>query len=146
MMSILAKLTKEDESALDMYLNQCLYAMRCNVNDSSGRSSFSMLYGRLPTINMENILTQRPIDYSDEYHRSALQTMHHAFIETAKYMRKAMKDRNSHFNKNLKEVELDVGHHVMLKNFTPTSKLSMKWLQNYVIKKKMGTTHSSLEM
>ena len=64
--------------------------------------------------------------------------MHHAFIETAKHAKKAMSNRNKQFNKNLKPVDLEIGHHVMRRNYTPTSKLSMKWLPNFIITDKNG--------
>ena len=138
LMDILAKMTKGDEQSWDLHLNQCLYAMRCNVNESTGVSPFMALYSRPACLALESLLTPRVKDYSEDFHKSVLQNMHHAFIETAKHAKKAMSNRNKQFNKNLKPVDLEIGHHVMRRNYTPTSKLSMKWLPNFIITDKNG--------
>lgn len=102
------------------------------------RHHFFEIYKRLPVIRLENLLEPKKKNYSEEYHDAVLQNMHHAFIETTKYKRKSMKARNIQYNKKLQPHTFKVGDHVLLKNFKPTSKLSLKWQPYFVITEKHG--------
>ena len=124
----------------DTFLKPVLFAYRTAVQKSIKTSPFFLMYGRLPTLPFDDILTpSHSPSYNDnpsmaEEVSSQLRT---AFRAAQSYLKEAAKKQSQHRTKKEASVDIGVGSHVLLRNEVipvgHSRKLVPKWIGPYVI-------------
>lgn len=137
--SIIAKRLDDHLSTWDVYLNQALAAIRFSISDSSQFSPYSLVFGRDPTLPIDNLLKPRRKYLGEEHHIIALEKSHESFMLVHQNLRKAKRRQAKYANKNIKEDhELKIGTPVFLKNNLRKNKLQSRWIPYYRIVKING--------
>ena len=135
---VLAKKLENDTSTWDIYLNQTLAAVRYNINESSRFSPFFLLYNRDVVLPIDNLLKPHRRYLGEEPHKIALEKQHQSFVLVHRQLKKAKRKQAKYADKNSKEVTLQVGDPVYVKNHLRKSKLHDKWRPYYRIVEKRG--------
>lgn len=155
---ILAKRVAQTPNQWDVYLNQALAAIRFNVNSSTKRSPFYLMYNRDVNLPLDNILKPRRRYHGDEMHEVALEHQHKNFLEVYKNMKTAKRNQTERANRKAKPICFQIGDPVFYKNRRKHSKLDVKFKPfyriieqkspvNYVIKNQLTqeTIHAHVE-
>ena len=133
----LSKMMEGQLDSWDVVLNQALCALRCQPSKTTRASPFSILYGRQPTLPIDNILKPRRKYMGEDFFEMALENQHKMFMQVYKNSRKAKKEQAEYTDKknNCKEVNFKVGDHVYYKNHSKSNKLESNWKTHYIIVK-----------
>ena len=102
---ILSKMIADNQQSWDLHLCQCLAAIRFSVSESSKFSPYYLLYTRDVVLHVDNILQLRRKYFGEDFHQTALQEQHRAFLHVKNYLKKAKKHQAKYADKNAKEVK-----------------------------------------
>ena len=95
----------DNQQSWDLHLCQCLAAIRFSVSESSKFSPYYLLYTRDVVLHVDNILQRRRKYFGEDFHQTALQEQHRAFLHVKNYLKKAKKHQAKYADKNAKEVK-----------------------------------------
>lgn len=56
---MISKYVNDGDVNWDLQINACLTAIRCTPSESTGYSSFYLMYGRDPVLSLDTLLTPR---------------------------------------------------------------------------------------
>ena len=119
--SLLVKRLNDHVNTWDIHLNQALAAIRFNVSTSKNFSPFAIMFGRDPTLPIDNLLKPRRKCLGQEHHLIALEKSHESFMLVHRNLRKAKKRQAHYANQGAKDIDYKVGDPVFLKINTQKS-------------------------
>ena len=96
------------------------------------------MFGRDPTLPIDNLLKPRRKYLGKEHHLITLEKSHESFMLVHRNLRKAKKCQAHYANQGAKDIDYKVGDPIFLKNNTQTNKLASKYLLYYRSIKKTG--------
>ena len=97
-------------------LPQALFAMRNGISESTGHSSFFLVYGRDPVTPLDSLLKPRMRYYGDDYVPTALQRLHCAFSHVAANTKEARERNKRYAARHARQVTFKVGDAVYFHN------------------------------
>lgn len=112
----MAKKLEDNLSTWDVFLNQTLAAIRFNVNESAGYTTFYLLYTRHVVLPIDNILKSRHRYLGEDPHKIALEQQHRAFTMVHRILRRSKRRQARYANRRAVGVDLKVGDPVYYKN------------------------------
>ena len=133
LLDVLSKKLQGNPESWDLYLSQACAAINFSVNESSKLSPFFLMYNRDPILPVTNILKCRQRYAGEDACKLALEKQHETFMLVHKNLRQAKKRNARYANENAKDVKLEVGDSVYLKQHVRKSKLDRKWQPFYRI-------------
>ena len=133
LLDVLSKKLQGNPESWDLYLSQACAAINFSVNESSKLSPFFLMYNRDPILPVTNILKCRQRYAGEDACKLALEKQHETFMLVHKNLRQAKKRNARYANENAKNVKLEVGDSVYLKQHVRKSKLDRKWQPFYRI-------------
>ena len=131
LLDVLSKKLQGNPESWDLYLSQACAAINFSVNESSKLSPFFLMYNRDPILPVTNILKCRQRYAGEDACKLALEKQHETFMLVHKNLRQAKKRNARYANENAKDVKLEVGDSVYLKQHVRKSKLDRKWQPFY---------------
>ena len=130
---VMSKKVEEDVSMWDVYLNQCLSAIRVNVSETTGYSPYFLLYNRDPVLPLDTILKPRQKYAGEDLHRVILQKQHQTFTRVYRRIKRAQRRNIRYANKKAEQINFKEGDAVYVKKHQRKGKLDSKWRPYYRI-------------
>ena len=136
--SIMTKRLNDHLNTWDVHLPQALAPIRFSVSESRNFSPFAILFGRDPTLPLDNLLKPRRKYLGEEHHLITLEKSHESFRIIHQNLKRAKQRQAGYANRKAKDVNFKVGDPIFLKNNRRRSKLESRWIPYYRIIRKTG--------
>jgi len=142
LLDVLSKKIQGNPESWDLYLSQACAAINFSVNESCKFSPFFLMYNRDPILPVTNILKCRQRYAGEDACKLALEKQHETFVLVQKNLKQSKQRNARHANENAKDVLLEVGDPVYLKQHIRKSKLDRKWQPFFrIVKQKSPYTY-----
>lgn len=153
LLSMLRTLTEEQKTDWKSHLPKVTHAYNCTVNESTGFSSFFLLFGRLPRLPVDLLFgieqEDSPGPYQD-YVDKWRQRMTEAYNIATRNALKSAQRGKTQYDKKVYGPPLQIGSRVLVRNVTEKGgpgKIHSYWEDNvYVIKSQKGEDSPVFEL
>ena len=138
---ILSKYVNRNHTDWDMYLNSTVFAYNTAVHNTTGKSPYEVLFGRIENgLNDVRFTTEQSKTWSNDFLRKTEENRVKNLQEIELNVKKAKENQKKYYDQNVYMREkFDVGSKVWLKNHVTkvghSRKFTVKWLGPYLVEK-----------